>query len=147
MRNEKKFDFTQVEGFERVLKVLRGETKATEKDIEFIEYKQAQAKNKNKSKASTERPENVEILAIALEILKDKQKRTLAEIVKEPKMAEYTYTVGKESKNVSISKLTTVFNKEIYNRIDEEGNKVVNTDSKIARIDEGKGKLYFSIKE
>ena len=147
MRNERKFDFTQVEGFERVLKVLRGEAEATEKDIEFIKYKQAQAKNKNKSKASTEKPENAEILAIALEILKDGQKRTLAEIVKEPKMAEYTYTVGKENKNVSISKLTTIFNKEIYNGINEKGNKTVNADSKIARIEEGKGKLYFTIKE
>lgn len=144
MRNEKKFDFTMVEGFERVLKVLRGEEQATETDIEFIEDRKAKAQNKNKSRASVERPENAEILEKVIEILQDGQKRTLKELVEALK--GYTYTSGKDTKEVTTSKLSSVLQKEVF-EVDENGEKVARENSRVARIEEGKGKLYFTVKE
>lgn len=144
MKNEKKFDFTMVEGFERVLKVLRGEEEATEVDIEFIEDRKEKAQNKNKSRASVEKPENAEILEKVVEILQDKQKRTLKELVEELK--GYTYTSGKDTKEVTTSKLSSVLQKEVYG-VNENGEKVARENSRITRIEEGKGKLYFTIKE
>ena len=144
MKNEKKFDFTMVEGFERILKVLRGEAEVTEVDIEFIEDRKEKAQNKNKSRASVEKPENTEILEKVIEILQDKQKRTLKELVEELK--GYTYTSGKDTKEVTTSKLSSVLQKEVY-EVNENGEKVARENSRIARIEEGKGKLYFTIKE
>ena len=144
MKNEKKFDFTMVEGFERVLKVLRGEEKATEVDIEFIEDRKEKAQNKNKSRASVEKPENAEILEKVIEILQDGQKRTLKELTEELK--GYTYTSGKDTKEVTTSKLSSVLQKEVY-EVNENGEKVARENSRVTRIEEGKGKLYFTIKE
>lgn len=144
MRNEKKFDFTMVEGFNRILRILKGEEQATETDIEFIEDRKEKAQNKNKSRATVEKPENAEILKKVIEILQDGQKRTLKELVEELK--GYTYTSGKDTKEVTTSKLSSVLQKEVF-ETNENGEKVTKQDSRVTRVDEGKGKLYFTVKE
>ena len=144
MKNERKFDFTVAEGLENILQVLRGEKEVTQIDIDFLNDRLEKAKNKNKSRASVERPENTEILEKVIEILKDGQKRTLKELVEELK--GYTYTSGKDTKEVTTSKLSSVLQKEVF-EVNENGEKVTRENSRVTRIDEGKGKLYFTIKE
>ena len=144
MRNEKKFDFTVAEGLKNILQVLRGEKEVTDIDIEFVTDRLEKAQNKNKSRASVEKPENAEILEKVVEILQDGQKRTLKELVEELK--GYTYTSGKDTKEVTTSKLSSVLQKEVF-ETNENGEKVTREDSRVTRVDEGKGKLYFTIKE
>lgn len=144
MKNERKFDFTVVEGLENILQVLRGEKEVTQIDIDFLNDRLEKAKNKNKSRASIEKPENAEILEKVIEILKDGQKRTLKELTE--KLKGYTYTSGKDTKEVTTSKLSSVLQQEVF-ETNENGEKVTRQDSRVVRVDEGKGKLYFTIKE
>lgn len=147
MKNEKKFDFTVVEGLENILQVIKGNREVTEIDVQFLNDRIEKAKNKNKSRASVEKPENEEIMQIVLDILSDKQPKTITEMLKDTRLANYTYQDGKNTKNVTTSKLSTVLQKEVYNGTDENGEKVLNSNSRITRDDKNKKKLLFTLRQ
>lgn len=148
-REEKKFDFTVVEGFERVLEVLRGERQATQIEIDFIMDRIDKQKNKATSSKKAEKAENIDILNMIIEELSvNKDGLTINELLKTNSIKNYTYeekVKGKlENKEVTSSKISAILQKEIYTK-NEEGKKIENIDSRIVRIEEGK-KIIFKLK-
>lgn len=149
MRNEKRFDFTVVEGFAGVLEVLEGKRQATKIDIEFIMDRIEKQKRKATSSKKADKIENIEILDIIIEELrKNKDGLTISELLKTDNIKNYTYEEkvrGKiENKEVTSSKVSAILQKEIYIK-DEEGKKIENIDSRIVRIEDGK-KIIFKLK-
>lgn len=145
MKNiEKKFDFTVVEGFERVIEKLKTIENA-QTEIDFILDRIEKQQKKATSSKKVDKVENAEILDLIIcELSKAPEGLTISELLKTNTLATYTYEDKKEMKNLSSSKLSAILQKEIYIK-DSEGNKIENIDSKIVRI-EDKKKIIFKVK-
>lgn len=142
-REERKFDFTVVEGFERVLEVLRGERQATQIEIDFVLDRQEKQMKKATSSKRGEKVENVEILQLILKELENGEK-TISELLKTDSITNYTYQEKDEMKNISSPKLSAILQKEIFTK-NEEGEKVAREESRIERIENGQ-KILFKLK-
>lgn len=144
LENGKKFDFTVVEGFERVIEKLRTIENA-QVEIDFILDRIEKQQRKAISSKKTDKIENTEILDLIIsELSKAPEGLTISELLKTNTLATYTYEDKKEMKNLSSSKLSAILQKEIYTK-DSEGNKIENIDSRIVRI-EDKKKIIFKVK-
>ena len=136
MENKK---LTVNQNFEMVKKFLE-ENNANAEMIKFIEDRITINTNKNKNRKSVEKPENAEILEMILQALKN-GKMSIAEMLKLDNFKNYTYKSGKDTKNLSVSKITNVIKTETGTK--EEPN----PNTRILR-DETKAKqLYFYLKE
>lgn len=145
MRNiEKKFEFTVVEGLQRVLEKLRTVENA-QTEIDFILDRIEKQQRKATSSKRADKVENAEILdMIICELSKAPEGLTISELLKIDTLATYTYEDKKEMKNLTSSKVSAILQKELYSK-DSEGNKIENVDSRIVRI-EDKKKIIFKVK-
>lgn len=141
-REEKKFDFTVVEGFEMVIAKLQ-KIQGAETEIAFIQDRIEKQMKKATSSKRAEKVENAEILNLVIEELA-KGEKTIGELLKTDALANYTYQEKDEMKNISSSKLSAILQKEIYAK-NEEAEKVVNVNSRIERVENGK-KITFKLK-
>lgn len=141
-KEEKKFDFTIVEGFEKVIAKLQ-KIQGTEIEIAFIQDRIEKQMKKATSSKRAEKVENAEILNLVIKELANGEK-TIGELLKTSSLANYTYQEKDEMKNISSSKLSAILQKEIYTK-NEEGEKVINSNSRIERVENGK-KITFKLK-
>lgn len=145
MRNiEKRFDFTVVEGFEKVIEKLKT-IENTQVEIDFILDRIEKQQKKATSSKKADKVENAEILDLIIcELSKAPEGLTISELLKIDTLSNYTYEDKKEMKNLSSSKVSAILQKELYTK-DSEGKKVENVDSRIIRI-EDKKKIIFKVK-
>lgn len=141
-REERKFEFTVIEGFEMVIEKLQT-IQGTEIEIEFIKDRIEKQMKKATSSKRIEKAENAEILNLVIQELTSGEK-TIGELLKTESIASYTYEEKQEMKNISSSKLSAILQKEIYTK-DENGEKVAREESRIERIENGK-KITFKLK-
>ena len=138
MENVKNVKVTINERLNQVKKFLI-ENNADEELVNFINERIEKNLNKNKSKSTKERPENAEILEMILKALKDNGEMTIAEMLKLDEFKNYAYVDKDETKNLSVSKIIAILQKECGKK--EEPRE----ESKIKRNENGK-KITFMLK-